>query len=112
MVFSGPDAHILEWLHKPRRACAVPWPFTSPCLRFVDCVTTTCLQDLGLRFDKITYTSDYFPQLLDMGERLIKVGRGVLAVWRKCSQAFHVAEPWLFQQTQCTVLFCFVVVGK
>uniref|UniRef100_A0A7S0WYI8 glutamate--tRNA ligase n=1 Tax=Chlamydomonas leiostraca TaxID=1034604 RepID=A0A7S0WYI8_9CHLO len=33
------------------------------------------IQDLGLRYDKITYTSDYFPQLLDMGERLIKAGQ-------------------------------------
>ncbi|KAF5833287.1 tRNA synthetases class I, catalytic domain-containing protein [Dunaliella salina] len=32
------------------------------------------IKDLGLTFEKITYTSDYFPQLLDMGERLIKAG--------------------------------------
>eukprot|EP00195_Chlamydomonas_chlamydogama_P010601 CAMPEP_0202902822 /NCGR_PEP_ID=MMETSP1392-20130828/17067_1 /ASSEMBLY_ACC=CAM_ASM_000868 /TAXON_ID=225041 /ORGANISM="Chlamydomonas chlamydogama, Strain SAG 11-48b" /LENGTH=734 /DNA_ID=CAMNT_0049589629 /DNA_START=191 /DNA_END=2395 /DNA_ORIENTATION=- len=30
--------------------------------------------DLGLKYEKLTYTSDYFPQLLDMGERLIKAG--------------------------------------
>ena len=29
---------------------------------------------LGLRFDGITYTSDYFPQLKDCGERLIRAG--------------------------------------
>ncbi len=32
------------------------------------------MRDLGLRFERITYTSDYFPQLLDLGERLIKAG--------------------------------------
>jgi hypothetical protein len=29
---------------------------------------------LGLRFEKITYTSDYFPQLKECGERMIKAG--------------------------------------
>ena len=29
---------------------------------------------LGLRFDKLTYTSDYFPQLKECGERMIKAG--------------------------------------
>ncbi|KAF8056743.1 glutamate--tRNA ligase [Scenedesmus sp. PABB004] len=29
---------------------------------------------LGLRYDTITYTSDYFPQMLELGERLIKAG--------------------------------------
>ncbi|PSC73885.1 glutamyl-tRNA synthetase [Micractinium conductrix] len=32
------------------------------------------IQRLGLRYDKITYTSDYFPQLKECGERLIKAG--------------------------------------
>jgi glutamyl-tRNA synthetase len=32
------------------------------------------IADLGLKYDKLTYTSDYFPQLLDVGERLIKAG--------------------------------------
>ncbi len=36
-----------------------------------------CLQDigdLGLRYERLTYTSDYFPQLLELGEKLIKAG--------------------------------------
>ncbi|MEW5307513.1 MAG: hypothetical protein WDW36_009902 [Sanguina aurantia] len=32
------------------------------------------IADLGLRYDKLTHTSDYFPQLLDMAERLIRGG--------------------------------------
>eukprot|EP00775_Hariotina_reticulata_P007441 gene7441-7651_t len=32
------------------------------------------MQSLGLKYDTITYTSDYFPQMLDLGERLIKAG--------------------------------------
>lgn len=29
---------------------------------------------LGLSYDRVTYTSDYFPQLLDLAERMIKAG--------------------------------------
>ena len=29
---------------------------------------------LGLRYERITYTSDYFPQLKECGERLIRAG--------------------------------------
>lgn len=29
---------------------------------------------LGLRYEKLSYTSDYFPQMLDLAERLIKAG--------------------------------------
>lgn len=36
------------------------------------------IQRLGLRFEKISYTSDYFPQLKECGERMIKAG-GCLA---------------------------------
>lgn len=32
------------------------------------------IRRLGLKFDTITYTSDYFPQLFDLAERLIKAG--------------------------------------
>uniref|UniRef100_A0A383W857 glutamate--tRNA ligase n=1 Tax=Tetradesmus obliquus TaxID=3088 RepID=A0A383W857_TETOB len=32
------------------------------------------MQTLGLQYKTITYTSDYFPQMLDLGERLIKAG--------------------------------------
>lgn len=32
------------------------------------------LATLGVRHDALTYTSDYFPQLLDLAERLIKAG--------------------------------------
>ncbi|KAL4439440.1 hypothetical protein ABPG77_008769 [Micractinium sp. CCAP 211/92] len=32
------------------------------------------IQRLGLRFEKISYTSDYFPQLKECGERMIKAG--------------------------------------
>ena len=32
------------------------------------------MADLGLTYEKLTYTSDYFPQMLDLGERLIKEG--------------------------------------
>lgn len=29
---------------------------------------------LGLRYEKLSYTSDYFPEMLDLAERLIKAG--------------------------------------
>ncbi|GLC51783.1 hypothetical protein PLESTB_000547800 [Pleodorina starrii] len=32
------------------------------------------IADLGLRYEKLTYTSDYFPQLLELGEKMIKAG--------------------------------------
>ncbi|GAX82872.1 hypothetical protein CEUSTIGMA_g10298.t1 [Chlamydomonas eustigma] len=32
------------------------------------------IADLGLKYEKLTHTSDYFPQLEDLGERLIKSG--------------------------------------
>jgi hypothetical protein len=32
------------------------------------------IHGLGLRFEKITYTSDYFPQLKECGECMIKAG--------------------------------------
>ncbi|GFR43005.1 hypothetical protein Agub_g4005 [Astrephomene gubernaculifera] len=32
------------------------------------------IADLGLRYDRLTYTSDYFPQLLELGEKLIRAG--------------------------------------
>jgi glutamyl-tRNA synthetase len=32
------------------------------------------MADLGLKYEKLTYTSDYFPQMLDLGDRLIKAG--------------------------------------
>ncbi|PNH09799.1 putative glutamate--tRNA ligase, cytoplasmic [Tetrabaena socialis] len=32
------------------------------------------IADLGLRYEKLTYTSDYFPQLLELGEKLIRAG--------------------------------------
>lgn len=46
--------------------------FCGPPLK--KCLAQCRLKDLGLRFDKITYTSDYFPQLLEIGEKLIKAG--------------------------------------
>eukprot|EP00798_Chlamydomonas_sp_ICE-L_P023367 gene23367-30628_t len=32
------------------------------------------MADLGLKYDKLTHTSDYFPQLMEIGEKLIKTG--------------------------------------
>jgi hypothetical protein len=32
------------------------------------------IASLGLRYEKLSYTSDYFPQMLDLAERLIKAG--------------------------------------
>ncbi len=32
------------------------------------------IADLGLRYDRLTYTSDYFPQLLELGEKMIRAG--------------------------------------
>lgn len=29
---------------------------------------------LGISYQRVTYTSDYFPQLLDLAERLIRAG--------------------------------------
>lgn len=40
---------------------------------FVDNIVAD-IQRLGLKFEKITYTSDYFPQLFDCAERLIRAG--------------------------------------
>lgn len=51
------------------------------------------MKRLGLPCDAITYTSDYFPQLKDCGERLIKAGE-----WRhQCP----VCTPHVFRRT-CT----------
>lgn len=33
------------------------------------------IQTLGIKYEKITYTSDYFPQLMEMAEKLIKEGK-------------------------------------
>jgi glutamyl-tRNA synthetase len=40
---------------------------------FVDSIIADS-QKLGLRYEKITYTSDYFPQLFECAERMIKAG--------------------------------------
>ena len=32
------------------------------------------LASMEIRYDRLTYTSDYFPQLMDLAERLIKAG--------------------------------------
>ena len=32
------------------------------------------VKDLGISYQRVTYTSDYFPQLLDLAERLIRAG--------------------------------------
>ncbi|KAG2484195.1 hypothetical protein HYH03_017007 [Edaphochlamys debaryana] len=32
------------------------------------------IADLGLRYDRLTYTSDYFPQLLELGDKMIRAG--------------------------------------
>lgn len=33
------------------------------------------IETLGIKYEKITYTSDYFPQLMEMAEKLIKEGK-------------------------------------
>ena len=40
---------------------------------FVDSIVADIAR-LGLRYEKITYTSDYFPQLMECAERLIRWG--------------------------------------
>lgn len=40
---------------------------------FVENIINDC-KSLGLQYEKITYTSDYFPQLFECGERMIKSG--------------------------------------
>lgn len=40
---------------------------------FVDAILAD-LKTLGVEYCKLTYTSDYFPQLLELGERLLKAG--------------------------------------
>jgi tRNA synthetases class I (E and Q), catalytic domain len=32
------------------------------------------IASLGLRYERLTYTSDYFPQMIDLAERMIKAG--------------------------------------
>jgi glutamyl-tRNA synthetase len=39
----------------------------------VESILADC-EKLGAEIDKVTYTSNYFPQLLDLAERLIKAG--------------------------------------
>ena len=60
------------------------------------------IQRLGLRFEKISYTSDYVPQLKECGERMIKAG-GCRAGpagracagpgWRACPRTARSARP-------------------
>lgn len=62
------------------------------------------IQRLGLRFEKISYTSDYFPQLKECGERMIKAG-GCRAGpagracagpgWRACPRRAAFERAWL-----------------
>jgi len=40
---------------------------------YVESILADC-KKLGADIDKVTYTSNYFPQLLDLAERLIKAG--------------------------------------
>ena len=39
----------------------------------MDSILSDC-KTLGADIDKVTYTSDYFPQMLDLAERLINAG--------------------------------------
>ena len=32
------------------------------------------IADMGIKYEKLSHASDYFPQLLDLGERFIKAG--------------------------------------
>lgn len=36
------------------------------------------IETLGIKYDCVTYTSDYFPQLMEMAERLIKEGKAYI----------------------------------
>lgn len=40
---------------------------------YMDSILSDC-KTLGADIDKVTYTSDYFPQMLDLAERLINAG--------------------------------------
>lgn len=33
------------------------------------------IETLGIQYDRVTYTSDYFPQLMEMAEKLIREGK-------------------------------------
>ncbi|GKG60184.1 glutamate--tRNA ligase, cytoplasmic, partial [Tanacetum coccineum] len=33
------------------------------------------IETLGINYEKVTYTSDYFPQLMEMAKQLIKEGK-------------------------------------
>jgi glutamyl-tRNA synthetase len=47
------------------------------------------IQRLGLRYDRITYTSDYFTQLKECGERLIRAGERAVAAPHTPARGLH-----------------------
>ena len=57
----GDSITLHPWLD-PRPPCRLPLSLAAD------------MQRLGLPVDNITYTSDYFEQLKECGERLIKAG--------------------------------------
>lgn len=88
------------WLRRVRWAPSLcschaepPYKQPSPPLQEKDEYVENIIADmkrLGLPCDAITYTSDYFPQLKDCGERLIKAGE-----WRhQC----NVYTPYVFRR--------------
>ena len=61
------------------------------------------IKTLGLRHEQVTYTSDYFPQLLDVGRRLVRAGvlyaddtpqEQMREVWA-CASRHYVQNPCL-----------------
>lgn len=70
----APDVHLTFLCPSP-----FPNPKLEPWLQEKDEYVENIIADmqrLGLPCDAITYTSDYFPQLKDCGERLIRAGAG------------------------------------
>lgn len=59
------------------------------------------LEDLGIKSDKLTYTSDYFEQLLDMANALIKKG----VVYADDTPVDIMRQVWFIQLWICELWF-------
>ena len=64
------------------------------------------IKDLGLTYDRITYTSDYFPQVRS-NLRMVPLLTLCPAVVGSLSKCLSI-EGWLLQVV-CALYFCFII---